>query len=279
MCVINISLNPATPAGTTITNRNGRYRKVGTTTWTNFSITSNSYALNVNDLGQYELQVNITNSLGTTSVWASSTFSVTTTCGGTIGGGSTNCVEYSIFANQGVQFIVNYTNCNGTPDSVIIPSGDEAPVCSTTVPSIVSGNGSITLTGLDNCTTTTTTTPTPITPTGVFSNGRTKTESHSLPGTDPNTTEITGTLTVTGGSKRYNVSVKNQFNYSNSGQATLIISGIGTLTVSTDGTPNAVLSSGTLTVPVGTFTYTLKARLAISGGFTMGAVTSTIVDV
>ena len=70
-----------------------------------------------------------------------------------------------------------------------------------------------------------------------------------------------------------------QFNYSNSGQATLIISGIGTLTVSTDGTPNAVLSSGTLTVPVGTFTYTLKARLAISGGFTMGAVTSTIVDV
>lgn len=130
MCVINISLNPTTPVGTTISTRNGRYRKVGTTTWINFSITSNSYALNVNDLGQYELQVNITNSLGTTSAWASSTFSVTTTCGGSGGGTTiTECVNYEIAANSGSVLSASYLDCDGILRTFSIDGGDSGPVC------------------------------------------------------------------------------------------------------------------------------------------------------
>ena len=126
MCVINISLNPTTPAGTTITNRNGRYRKVGTTTWTNFTISSNSYTLNVNDLGQYELQVNVTNSLGVVSSWASSTFSVTTDCGATTTTATT-------VTNSGI-----FNNGTTLTHSHVLPSADPASTIKT---------GTLTVTG------------------------------------------------------------------------------------------------------------------------------------
>jgi len=89
----------------------------------------------------------------TTTTTATPTTTTTTTA-------APECLEYSIFANQGQLFNVSYTNCSGAPDSIIIDAGDEFPVCSITVPSINSGAGSITLTGLDNCSTITTTTTT-----------------------------------------------------------------------------------------------------------------------
>lgn len=82
MCVINLTLNTTTPAGTTLTNSQGRYRKVGTTTWTNFVVNlSDPKTPNITELGQYQLEVNVTNSLGVVSSWAASTFEVTNTCG------------------------------------------------------------------------------------------------------------------------------------------------------------------------------------------------------
>ena len=74
------------------------------------------------------------------------------------------CLEYSIFANAGVLFSVSYIDCDGNPDSINVDSGDEYPICSTVYPTVTAGNGTITLTGLDNCfpTPTPTSTPTPV---------------------------------------------------------------------------------------------------------------------
>lgn len=78
MCTIGITLTTTTPSGSSIQSATGRYRKVGTTTWSNFSINlSDPRTPNITDLGNYELQVNVTNSLGTTSDWASGSFEIT----------------------------------------------------------------------------------------------------------------------------------------------------------------------------------------------------------
>lgn len=77
MCVINIVLNTTTPQGSSIVSSSGRYRKVGTTTWTTFTINlANPKTPNITVLGNYELQVNVTNSLGTTSDYANGSFIV-----------------------------------------------------------------------------------------------------------------------------------------------------------------------------------------------------------
>jgi len=113
---------------------------------------------------------------------------------------------------------------------------------------------------------------------GSFSNGITVTKGNSLPGTNPSSEQISGVLTVTGGSISYKVSAKNQFNYTNDTTAELTISGIGTISVQTDGSYGAKLSVGTLTVPPGTYNYTLKVTLNIIFGFSSGAGTATIVQ-
>ena len=76
------------------------------------------------------------------------------------------CLEYSIFANAGVLFSVSYIDCDGNPNSINVPGGDEAPICSTVFPTVTAGSGTITLTGLDNCfpTPTPPPTPAPVTP-------------------------------------------------------------------------------------------------------------------
>jgi hypothetical protein len=61
------------------------------------------------------------------------------------------CLEYSIFANAGVLFSVSYIDCDGNPDSRNLDSGEEYPICSTVYPTVTAGSGTITLTGLDNC--------------------------------------------------------------------------------------------------------------------------------
>lgn len=103
MCVIGITLNTTTPDGTTITNANGRYRLAGTSTWTNFSINlSNPNTPNITTQGVYELQVNVTNSLGTVSDWADGSFSISESCLG----GPCNF--------DGSFYHYNILSCNGT---------------------------------------------------------------------------------------------------------------------------------------------------------------------
>lgn len=128
-----------------------------------------------------------------------------------------------------------------------------------------------------------TTVVTPITNSGVFSNGISVNHSHSLPAADPDFSTITGTLTVTG-NKTYTVNIKNQYNYGNYGTGLLTIvrnggTAVGTLSVSTDGTSSTKVSSGTLALTAGTYTYTLKATLDITGTSIGGAVTASIVTI
>ena len=86
MCVINIVLNSTTPDGSTITSASGRYKKVADVIWTTFAINLVSPKTpNITSLGLYNLEVNVTNSLGSTSDWATSSFEVSANCGG--GGG------------------------------------------------------------------------------------------------------------------------------------------------------------------------------------------------
>jgi len=81
MCVINITLNSTTPQGTSITSATGRYRINGTTTWNSFSISlTNPKTPNITTRGLYELEVNVTNNIGVTSDWATSTFQVAGIC-------------------------------------------------------------------------------------------------------------------------------------------------------------------------------------------------------
>jgi hypothetical protein len=83
MCRIPIRLTTTTPDGTTITSANGRYRVQGNNTWNNFSIDLNDPKTeNITSVGQYDLEVNVTNSDGATSGWATSTFTVSEDCGG-----------------------------------------------------------------------------------------------------------------------------------------------------------------------------------------------------
>ena len=282
MCVINISLNPTTPAGTTITNRNGRYRKVGTTTWTNFTITSNTYALNVDVLGQYELQVNVTNSLGVVSAWASSTFSVTTDCG-TIDLPPVTCNLNLVkvadnFRLENCTIGVTYQlKLNGVVIQTLQATGTtiifQAPPGGFGTGTFIASNS----TGCDS----NSIVVAAVTNSGIFNNGTSVNHSHSLPSADPASSEIVGTLTVTG-TKTYKVSIKNQFNYGNYGTGYLQIvrnggTTVGTITAQTNGTSNTITSTGSITVTAGTYTYTLRATLDIIPTPTSGAVTATIV--
>jgi hypothetical protein len=92
MCRIPIRLTTTTPDGTTITSANGRYRVQGNNTWNNFSIDLNDPKTeNITSVGQYDLEVNVTNSDGATSAWATSTFTVSEDCGG-----DPICAEYRV---------------------------------------------------------------------------------------------------------------------------------------------------------------------------------------
>jgi hypothetical protein len=92
MCRIPIRLSTTTPDGTTITSANGRYRVQGNNTWNNFSIDLNDPKTdNITSVGQYDLEVNVTNSDGATSAWATSTFTVSEDCGG-----DPICTEYRV---------------------------------------------------------------------------------------------------------------------------------------------------------------------------------------
>lgn len=87
MCVITINLsNISTPQNTVVNSASGRYRNITAgTPWVSFSIPTpltNAYNINPTVLGEYELEVTITNNVGVASLTAKSNFSVATECGG-----------------------------------------------------------------------------------------------------------------------------------------------------------------------------------------------------
>lgn len=161
MCVIKINLNVTTPVGTTITNSQGRYRKVGATTWNNFIISlSNPETPNIINLGQYELEVNVTNNLGVTSNWANSSFEISSTCNQTTPTNPTNPTEVLVYQYTGVYQLndpahpsggyVNYVDLDGFSKSVkFIWVGD----CVTISASTINQTGGVVV-GCSNTTTT-----------------------------------------------------------------------------------------------------------------------------
>jgi hypothetical protein len=117
MCRIGINLNTTTPDGTTINSATGRYRIYNSTNnWNVFTINmSNPQTSDVTTLGNYELQVSVTNNVNETSDWSTpkSTFSITNSCGDppltcdnwTLG-------KWSVIGNFGT-ISVTYIDCDG----------------------------------------------------------------------------------------------------------------------------------------------------------------------
>jgi len=151
MCVINININASTQAGTTISSASGRYRRNGETTWVNFSITNINAAKtpNITILGQYMLEVNVTNNIGNTSDWASSTFSVTNDCGVDPPvdppvddppvdepPSELNCIKWKIDPfnlPQGERIEVIYTACDGSRKSINVGDSNTTYFCAAEV--------------------------------------------------------------------------------------------------------------------------------------------------
>lgn len=71
MCRIGLTLTTTLQSGLSITSANGRYRLQGTSTWTTFAINlSDPRTPDINIVGLYELQVNISDSSGSVSPWS-----------------------------------------------------------------------------------------------------------------------------------------------------------------------------------------------------------------
>lgn len=126
MCVINIILNATNLQGSTVQSATGRYRKANTTTWTTFVIQdlNNPKTPNITSFGLYELQVNVTNSLGVSSNWAQSTFEISADCAGVIDDPvvtpvptTSNCTTWFIGTSSPLitefDLEVHYVDCDG----------------------------------------------------------------------------------------------------------------------------------------------------------------------
>lgn len=96
----------------------------------------------------------------------------------------------------------------------------------------------------------------------------------SSSGESPKVLSITGTVTVVGADAQFRASAMNIFNYVNGFETELIVNG-STYTASTVGDSNTQYSS-TGTLSAGTYSYTLKGTLTLSGGTTSGAAVAAI---
>ena len=85
MCRININItNTTTPVGTTIVSAQGRYKGSSIENWNNFSINlldPKTPDITVNKT--YILEISVTNNLGHTSEWVTSSFIISEDCAGT----------------------------------------------------------------------------------------------------------------------------------------------------------------------------------------------------
>jgi hypothetical protein len=86
-------------------------------------------------------------------------------------------------------------------------------------------------------------------------------------------------LTVLNGSMEFKVQSLKPYNYGNESTGVLVINGVGTLTATCIAGQTEKTSLSTLTVPPGTYTYTLTAEIEIFGGITSGAAVTNILTV
>jgi len=136
MCKINLKINTTTPTGTSIISVRGRYKLQTDVDYTYWTICSDDgYPCNstlpdvqtpdITVNGFYELGVMVTNSAGSPSEWAVSSFEVSSTCG------SIPCYEvFDSFGNS----VTNLTaNCSSGMNGTLIVNGESVRVTIKTV--------------------------------------------------------------------------------------------------------------------------------------------------
>lgn len=118
--------------------------------------------------------------------------------------------------------------------------------------------------------------PTSNSPTITWSAGTNVTVSATAP-MSMNYDDITGTVTVTNGSVNVYLQSSKAYNYANVSNASLSVTSVGTLNataISGDMNDNSLPS--VLTIPPGTYNYTLGAEISLDGGLTSGMAQSDI---
>lgn len=92
-----------------------------------------------------------------------------------------------------------------------------------------------------------------------------------------NLNDISGTVTVTNGSVNVYIQSSKATNFSNVSYATLNVTSVGSLSVTCiSGDTNDNSLPSVLTIPPGTYNYTLGAEISLDGGFTFGVAQSHI---
>ena len=92
-----------------------------------------------------------------------------------------------------------------------------------------------------------------------------------------NLNDISGTVTVTNGSVNVYIQSSKATNFSNVSYATLNVTSVGSLSVTCiSGDTNDNSLPSVLTIPPGTYNYTLGAEISLDGGFTHGVAQSHI---
>lgn len=125
--------------------------------------------------------------------------------------------------------------------------------------------------------TTTTTTTTTIASSYNFYAGTSVSFSNSLPGEDPKTQFISGTVQVIGLAKTFKVTVYMPFNSGNISIGTLNING-NEIEVQTTISGTTATSVGSVTINPGSYLYTLTGVLDITSPRTSGAITVNIIQ-
>jgi len=104
------------------------------------------------------------------------------------------------------------------------------------------------------------------------------TSSFSSPNTSA-TQSVTGYVNISGGSMTFKASAYMPYNISNAGQATLAVNGVTLVAYHTSGGASSNESSSSVTLPAGTYPYTLTSYVQQSGGTTSGTLVASIITV
>jgi hypothetical protein len=132
-------------------------------------------------------------------------------------------------------------------------------------------------------TTTTTATPTTTTTTSTtassynFYNGTSVSFSNSLPGEDPKTVAISGTVEVMGAAKTFKVTVSMPFNAGNIALGRLNVNG-NQVEVQTTLAGTTATSVGSVTINPGSYLYTVTGILDITDPRASGAISVNVIE-
>ena len=151
--------------------------------------------------------------------------------------------------------------------------GVEAPAAT---PAPTGGGNNPTPNPTPNATPAPTPGPTSSSPTITWSAGTLVSVSATAP-QQMNLNDISGTVTVTNGSVNVYIQSSKATNFSNVSYATLNVTSVGSLSVTCiSGDTNDNSLPSVLTIPPGTYNYTLGAEISLDGGFTHGVAQSHI---